>query len=185
MPSDLGAATWSETTRQHGYPSQWLAGRPFSQRREQLCPCRQGGEKRWWVRANPVFTTAGSSTVYTLTYGAAAAADYDGANCSSWHKTCGAAPTLNINGLGARNLRKWTGTAFVNLAAGDIVTNQPIRARYNLAATTFDIVSAASGTLAEVSPGCIVQYAGTTTPAGGLLCYGQAIAGRRTSACSR
>lgn len=115
-----------------------------------------GGEKRWWVRANPVFTTAGSSTVYTLTYGAAAAAYYDGELHSFvMDETCGAAPTLNINGLGARNLRKFVSGAWANLGAGDLVANQVVTTRYNLAATTFDVISVAPSTLSSAQPGLL------------------------------
>ena len=104
-----------------------------------------GGIKRDWARSNSTLTTAGSSTVYTLTYAQADAAYYDGYEFSFLvDETCGAAPTLNINGLGARQIRKFTGGAYANIVAGDIVANQQLRVRYNLADTTFDILSSSA-----------------------------------------
>jgi hypothetical protein len=153
--SDLGAATWSETDASNTAtpPNGWPEGM-FPSDVNNSARANMGGEKRWWVRSNSVFTTAGSSTVYTLTYGVAAASYYDGEEFSFIvDETCGAAPTLNINGLGARNLRKFVSGGWVNLAAGDILANQPIRVRYNLAATTFDVISAAPSTLSSVPPG--------------------------------
>lgn len=147
--SDLGAATWSETDASNtaSPPNGWPEGM-FPSDVNNSARANMGGEKRWWVRSNSVFTTAGSSTVYTLTYAVAAAAYYDGEEFSFIvDETCGAAPTLNINGLGARNLRKFVSGGWTNLAAGDIVATQPIRVRYNLADTKFDIVSFASNTL--------------------------------------
>jgi len=71
------------------------------------------------------FTTAGTSGAYTLTpspvilsYGAGTAFDV------VFHATCGAAPTININGLGAIALQRADATgAYVNLTAGDVVAN--------------------------------------------------------------
>jgi microcystin-dependent protein len=88
-------------------------------------------------------------------------------------KTCGATPSLNINGLGAANLRKFSGGAYVTLAAGDIVATQPVRVRYS--GTTFDIISAAADFGVFVPTGMVAPYAGFSAPAGYLLCFGQAV----------
>lgn len=140
--SDFGSANWSETDASNNaaVPNGFPEGMNPSDVNN-AARANMGAEKRFWNRINSVKTTAGTSTVYTLTYDVAAASYYDGELFSFIvDETCGAAPTLNINGLGARNLRKFTAGAFANLAAGDIVTNQPITVRYNLAATTFDLI---------------------------------------------
>lgn len=140
--SDLGATTWTEvdSTNNATPPDGWPEGMAPSNVNNSA-RAEMGGEKRFWVRSNSVFTTAGTTTAYTLTYGQAATAYYDGEEFSFIvNATCGAAPTLNINTLGARQIRRFTSSGFVNLAAGDILANQPIRVRYNLAATTFDVV---------------------------------------------
>jgi microcystin-dependent protein len=137
-----------------------------------------GGIKRAWDRGNTTLTTdnTGTSTAYTLTYSVAAAAYYNGEEFAFIvDKTCGATPSLNINGLGAQNFRKFSGGAYVALAAGDLVASQPIRVRQNTSATTFDIVSGAADIGAFVPTGLVVPYAGASAPAGYLLCFGQAI----------
>ena len=135
-----------------------------------------GATKRFWNRNNSVKTTdaGGTSTAYTLTYDVAEASYYTGEEFSFIvDKTCGATPTLNINGLGAQNLRKFSGGAYVTLAAGDIVATQPVRVRSS--GTTFDIIAAAADFGVFVPTGMVAPYAGTSAPAGYLLCFGQAI----------
>lgn len=141
--ADLGATSWSETDASNNAlpPNGWPEGMAPSDVNN-AARAEMGGEKRFWVRTNSVFTTAGTTTAYTLTYGQAASAYYDGEEFSFIvNATCGAAPTLNINALGARQIRAWQGAAFANAAAGDLLINQQIRVRYNLSTTTFDVIS--------------------------------------------
>lgn len=84
--------------------------------------------------------------------------------------TCGDAPTLNINSIGARNLRKWVG-AWAALVSGDLKAGHVITARYNNTDSTFDIIAGQSG----VETGTVQDFAGATVPAGYFLCYGQAV----------
>lgn len=143
--SDLGATTWTEVDANNNAtpPNGWPEGMNPSDVNN-AARAEMGGEKRFWVRTNSVFTTAGTTTAYTLTYGQAAAAYYDGEEFSIIiNATCGAAPTLNINGLGARQIRKFVGGSYINAGVGDLLANQPIRVRYNLSATTFDILGGA------------------------------------------
>lgn len=130
-----------------------------------------GAVKRFWDRINPTKTSAGSSTAYTLSYDQAASSYYDG-ELVAWvvDETCGNTPTLNINGLGARALRKWVGS-WAAMTAGDLAVGQVALARYNLADTSFDVIVGQGGRLT----GEIVSYAGSTAPDGWLLCYGQAV----------
>jgi hypothetical protein len=142
--SDLGSANWSETDASNtaAVPDGWPEGMNPSGVNN-AARANMGGEKRWWNRSNAVKTTAGTSTAYTLTYDVAAAAYYDGEEFSFVvDETCGASPTLNINGLGARQIRKFLGGGWGNLAASDIAATQIVRVRYNLTATTFDVVAA-------------------------------------------
>lgn len=142
--SDLGNNTnWSETDADNdeAVPNGWPEGMSPSGVNNSA-RANMGALKRFWNRNNSTKTTAGSSTAYTLTYDVAAASYYDGEEFSFiFDETCGADPTLNINSLGARNLRKLSAGAWVNLAAGDIIALQPVRVRYNLADTTFDVLT--------------------------------------------
>lgn len=141
--SDIGDDTvWSETAASNnssppdGWPEGMAPSGVNNSAREGMAAL-----KRFWNQINPVATTAGTSTAYTLTYDVAAGALYDGELVSFIaHATCGAAPTLNKNSLGAKNLRKFTAGAWANLAAADLRINQIVVARYNLAATKWDVI---------------------------------------------
>lgn len=162
--SDFGSTNWSETDASNNaaVPNGWPEGMNPSDVNN-AARANMGAEKRFWNRTNSVKTTAGTTTAYTLTYDVAAASYYDGEEFSFVvNATCGAAPTLNINGLGGRNLRKFTAGAFANLAAGDILANQPIRVRYNLAATTFDIVGTANDFLTSTLTNKTINVADNT-----------------------
>lgn len=190
--SDLGSANWSETDASNTAtpPNGWPEGMNPSDVNNSA-RANMGGLKRWWDRSNSVKTTGGTTAAYTLTYDVAAASYYDGEEFSFIvNATCGDAPTLSINGVGARQIRKFTAGAFANLAASDVVANQPIRVRYNLGATTFDMLpgyattatTAAAGTnTTDVATTAFVQAAvgktyiqtftatGTYTPHAGMV----------------
>lgn len=156
--SDLGNSNWSETAASNNAspPNGWPEGMNPSDvnnsARENMAAL-----KRLYDRQNLVLTTGGTSTAYTLTNTVAQAAYYAGERASFIvNATCDAAPTLNIDGLGAFNIRKFTGGAFANLAAGDIVANQPLEVYYNSSATTFDIITQV--------PQTVWQAIGTSLP---------------------
>ena len=105
--SDLGNANYSETaasnnaTPPDGWPDGMNPSDVNNSARENMA-----GLKRFWDRLNVVKTTGGTSTAYTLTFDVAAAAYYGGERFSFIvNATCGATPTLNINGLGAQQIR--------------------------------------------------------------------------------
>jgi hypothetical protein len=146
--SDIGSSNYSETAASNNAtpPAGWPEGMNPSDvnnsARENMA-----GLKRFWNRNNSTHTTdaGGTNTAYTLTYDVAEASYYAGEEFSFVvDKTCGAAPTLNINGLGADSLRKFVGGSWVTLNAGDIVALQVLRVRYNSGSTTFDIINATS-----------------------------------------
>lgn len=113
-------------------------------------------------------TTAGTSTAYTLTP-SPANAGY-AANQSyfvNFHAACGAAPTLNISGLGATiNLVKQLADGtYANLAAGDVPINH--RSRVTLLSTTQALVergSWAGGAVAAAAYTTPVSVAFSATP---------------------
>jgi hypothetical protein len=164
--ADLGSPLIFEidASNQSAVPDGW----PEGQNPSTVNNCARanvGADKRFWVRTNSVFTTGGASTAYTLTYAQAASAYYDGEEFSFIvNATCGAAPTLNINGLGARQIRKFVVGLFMNLVAGDLAANQQIRVRYNLAATTFDIISGGPTTWTQnVVTAATIDFSGIPT----------------------
>jgi hypothetical protein len=79
-------------------------------------------------------TTAGSANAYTLTTGLSLAAYVNGQ--SFWIRASFAntgAATLNIDGIGAKNLRKNVAGTLTALATGDIYTGDYLRVTYNSA----------------------------------------------------
>lgn len=143
MPSDLGSTAYSETAASNNQatPNGWPAGMNGSQV-EPTARENMAGLKRWYNRSQPTTTTGGTTTAYTLTNTVAEAAYYAGQIYSFIiNATCGNAPTLNIDGLGAHNIRKFSGGAWTNCIAGDLQANEVIECYYNSGATTFDIVA--------------------------------------------
>jgi hypothetical protein len=158
--SDLGSSNYSEAAASNNAmpPDGWPEGMAPSDVNNSAREI-MAGTKRFWDRNNSTLTTGGTSTAYTLTYSVAAAAYYNGEEFAFYvNATCGATPTLNINSLGAQNIRKFSGGAWSTLAAGDIVSGQALRVAYNSSATTFDIVAQ--------PPQSVWQTLGTATPSG-------------------
>jgi hypothetical protein len=82
-------------------------------------------------------TTAGSSTAYTVTSNGSFSTLVDGARLSiTMDETCGAAATLNVDGLGAKKFRKFVGTVEADLAAGDLVASGHYDIVYDTAANS-------------------------------------------------
>lgn len=96
-----------------------------------------GAVKRAWKHINPVLTTGGTSSAYTLAYDQTPTAYYDGEIISFVVNAANAAAaTLNVNALGAIPLRLFGG----NLLRGALAADQIVQARYNTAAGAFDIL---------------------------------------------
>lgn len=89
--------------------------------------------------------------------------------------TCNAtntgASTLNVDSLGAVALQKVKGTA---MEAGELVAGCVYTATYDSASTAAWVIHGGVDNV-RTPPGIVVPYAGTSAPAGWLLCYGQAI----------
>jgi hypothetical protein len=100
------------------------------------------------LNINTSVTTAGTLTAYTYTSGETITAYEDGPLFGvDFHVTCGASPTINVDGFGAKALKWPNGTA---LAAGDVVTGQKAILTYD---GTDMIVLTAGGNAAAVNTG--------------------------------
>lgn len=117
--------------------------------------------------------TSGTSTAYTITsnQGFDSLAHLDGAMIAFvLHTTSGAAPTLNVDGLGAKTIRGQSGVA---LAAGVLLEDTPYVAFYNNTSGEFVLHSFNPG---EIPIGSGIEYWGTTVPSTNFaFAYGQAI----------
>ena len=82
--------------------------------------------------AGALLSSGGTSTAYTVTYSTAPATLYTGFLFGfKVHTTCGAAPTVNVNALGAVNIQKQGAAGLVNLIANDLVTGMFALCRYD------------------------------------------------------
>lgn len=92
-----------------------------------------GALQRFWNRVNGRYASTGSTPNYVLTPTVALAAYVTGERYSfRANFTCGATPTLNISGLGAKNIKKFVnGTTKANLAANDIMSGQAVTVEYD------------------------------------------------------
>lgn len=89
---------------------------------------------------------AGGTTVYTLTTGLSLAAYVNGQSfLVRVNATNTGASTLNVDGLGAKNLRKNVAGTLTALAANDLYIGDYVRFTYNSASDVIVLMGAASG----------------------------------------
>lgn len=166
--SDLGSTNYSETDASNNAspPNGWPEGMNPSDVNNSA-RANMGADKRWWNRSNAVKTTAGSTTNFTLTYDVAAASYYNGElHAFVADRDCVATATLNINGLGAKNVRKFTAAAWANVANGDWLANQIVIVRYNQSADKFDIVNVSASWTDFLSASANNAFTGNNTHSG-------------------
>ncbi len=105
---------------------------------------------RWHKDTNASVVTTGTGSAYVYAANQTLLAYYDGLLLGvDFHATCGAAPTLNADALGAINLKWPNGTA---LAAGDVVAGQKALIVYDSTGPDF-VVLTAGGSAAARSVG--------------------------------
>jgi hypothetical protein len=138
--NDLPDPCWNETAASNtcavpnGLPANTLAANLYGVIHEIM-----GALKRDWDRVNPTVTSAGTNTI-ALTYAVAPAVYVQGESFSfiAGGTNTGAA-TLNVNGLGAKNITKRGATA---LAGNEILSGEAVTVQYD--GTEFQLVSVGS-----------------------------------------
>lgn len=167
--ADIQTSTWSETAASNNSatPDGWPEGQNYAT----VNDCAREGMaavKREWNRSHYTQSTGGSSTVMTLTYGAAPPAYALGIEFKFKVTTsCGANPTMNVNSLGAKKMFFVNNGIARQATTGDLVAGDVFNAFYD---TTLD---SAAGAL-------VLQNA---SGAGGTVRLGStALAGVQTSA---
>lgn len=119
-------------------------------------------------------TTAGSSTAYTVTSNQVfdSLSNMSGQSIRvKMHVANGAAPTLNVDGLGAKPINI---SSSIAVALGALVLNGTYTVTYLNASSEF-LLQDQLGVSAFMPAGSVLPYAGSTEPTGFLFCYGQAV----------
>jgi hypothetical protein len=155
--NDLQDPCWSETAASNtcavpnGLPANTLAANLYGVIHEIM-----GALKRDWDRVNPTVTSSGTNTI-TLAYTVAPAAYVQGESFSfiAGGTNTGAA-TLNVNGLGVKNITKRGTTA---LAGSEILNGEAVTVQYD--GTEFQLVSV--GSVSNLSTPVSVANGGTAS----------------------
>jgi hypothetical protein len=96
-----------------------------------------GATKRFVDQQIPL-VTGGTSTAYTLAYAVAPSQLFDGmTHLVQFNAINGAAPTLNVNTLGAKPLHFWSTGGWGAWPANMVAVDQIVRVTYNAAAGTY------------------------------------------------
>lgn len=100
----------------------------------------EGYLSRWYRDISGVLAATGSSNAFALTSSRTISSLFDGLRMTfrANHAITGAA-TLNLNGLGAKDIKRFNGSA---LASGDIISGQPVDVIYSSALDDWIMVSA-------------------------------------------
>jgi microcystin-dependent protein len=166
---DITQSNWTEsddsnsTASPDGWPENMMPSGVNNSARAMM-----GAIKRWFNWSIPM-VTGGTSTAYTLSYGVTPSLSDGMTHLVQFNAVNGAAPTLNVNALGAKPLHYYAAGAWRAIPTGLIGADQVFRVAYNSSAGAYRILRPRDDT------GEVVQFAGSTAPAGTLLCYGQAI----------
>ena len=138
-----------------------------------------GALKRWWNRdhASAGVTVGGTANAITLSY-ASGPATYVQGEKFAFVATANnsGVTTVNVGGLGAKSLYKQGLSGPIPMVGGEIKMGQLVEIEYD--GTQFQLVSpvAGSGDQTVFLPsGMMAPFAGSSAPAGWLLCDGSAV----------
>lgn len=172
--SDINSSDWSETDSANtsASPNGWASG-TLPNQVEPISRATMGAVKRYYNRANPTATSAGTANAQTLTYTVAPSALVKG---DTFSFTVGngltntGAVTLNINSLGATAVQ-CLGVALVGgeMPAGAIVTVNYDGTHFQLTNVGGQLNGVALGTVNALGGGA---FSATTSYTGGALTKG-------------
>jgi hypothetical protein len=147
--TEIQTSTWSETAASNNSatPNGWPEGMSYSAvndcAREMMTAL-----KRDWNRAHATVASGGTAAALTLTYTTAPPAYVQGMQFSFRVTTTNtAAPTLNVNGLGAKSIMGTNVSGLVALSAGDLVANTVALVQYDSVADAMLLLTPVAGSV--------------------------------------
>lgn len=157
LGNDISNSTWSETDASNNgvSPTGWTSGTMLPSQVSPTARAMMGGVKRFYDHINATVTSGGAANVQTLTYTVAPAAYVSGDRytfIAGFTNT--AATTLNVNALGAKNV-KIGSTA---LAGSEIRSGQAYDIAYD--GTQFQLLNPS---VASVAWTPVLAFNGATT----------------------
>ena len=172
--SQTGVVSWSQTAASNSSADStvnWAEGQSPASLNDSA-RAQMASVAKYRDDNNGSLVTSGTSTAYTITTNQSFSS-LTVLNAQSlrlhFHTTCGASPTLNVDGLGAKAIQVDNSNA---VASGAIVTGSTWDLTYYNSISAF-ILSGAVG--AGATPvGGIIPFAGSTAPGGWLICDGSA-----------
>lgn len=156
-------AATNNTAPPDGWPENMLPGKVNDCGREVMAAVA-----RWYQDQNASLTTAGTSTAYTLATNSSYASLTDTPVLGFRIHTANAgAATLNVDGLGAKPLRK--NANLDDYALGELVSGQTVIAAYNVSTDDFEVVGPAidNPVAVDIVPtGTAMLFVQTAAPTG-------------------
>lgn len=140
--ADIAASNWTEADASNSTaaPDGWPEGMAPSGVNDSG-RAMMGAVKRWYDQTIPL-VTGGTSTAYTLSYAVTPTALADGqTHLVQFNAINGAAPTLNVNALGAKPLHFWSTGGWGAWPANMVAIDQIVRVTYNATAGTYRAVN--------------------------------------------
>lgn len=173
---DLSSSNYSETDSANSNPG--AAGWAIGQAPSNVGAAGRafmGSVKRAydWDHGGTWAVVTGTANAIVITYPVAPSAYVQGQK-HAFKATAAntGATTVNINSLGAKNIYQRTPTGPAALVGGEIQVGDIVELAYD--GTEFVLLTPAAGLFLPAGMGPI-PYAGSSAPAGWLLCYGQPI----------
>jgi hypothetical protein len=161
---DIYATNWSETDANNSTASP--DGAPVGMAPSGVhgtIRAGMGATKRFVDQQIPL-VTGGTSTAYTLSYAVAPSQLYDGmTHLVQFNTINGAAPTLNVNALGAKPLHFWASGGWGAWPANMVAIDQIVRVTYNAAAGTYRAYSMPTVLNQSVSGVTAIDFTGIPT----------------------
>lgn len=130
--AEIASTTFSQTDGSNTGPLPGLSGATDPNQIDNSIQAMMGAIKREHDWRNLFLTSGGSANAYTLTYSVAPAAYYTGQAFSfTANFGCTGSATLNVNGLGAKTIKKDVSGTMTALSSGDIASGAKVKVSYD------------------------------------------------------